>query len=322
MVTTAKNAAGRDDRIEEWLKGHGAEFEYDPDLPLDQIDREVSNRNQARISGRPLIDEFVQLFATAMANRAKFPPLVMFREKDHFVVIDGNHRVAAADENKRKKFPAYIITNPSPARIKTLTYEANTKHGIPTQADERLIQAMYLVDTGMSQTNAAKIVGIPRERLVRKIAQKKTRERVEELGVPRVERINDTSMDRLSSLRSDPVLKNAAALVADANLNADATGEFVKRLNETTRSDAQAMELIETERKNRRAEIDATLSGIVTLPGAVKRLASSVGLVLSIRPEAFDEIPESVGKDYRELLAERASLASKQLATISRKLKK
>jgi integrase/recombinase XerD len=149
------------EEIEDWLDAAGVEWTFLTSVPLDTIDFEKSLRNQARFVD--LDDHVVDRYAEAIKNGDKFPASVIIHKGTgkSYINVDGNHRFAGYRKAGRKAMPAYIITKARAQTIALLTYEANATHGMPTSEDERVQQAIYLVDTGKSQPDAAKSVPVP-----------------------------------------------------------------------------------------------------------------------------------------------------------------
>jgi hypothetical protein len=147
--------------IEKWLNDNGVEWECQHDFALDDIDREKSLHNQARIF-EPLDLEVVHSYGEAVKRGDIFPAIVVHKPgRSRAVLVDGNHRRAANDEALRTVVESYVITKARPQTIVAMSIEANTRHGKPTSVEERIHQAVWLMDNGMSKNEAAANVRLP-----------------------------------------------------------------------------------------------------------------------------------------------------------------
>lgn len=111
-------------------------------IPLDSIRRD--NHIQQRVGG--LQTPRVREYAKAMREDANFPPIVVYYDGQDYWLADGFHRVAAAEEAKRKKIEADI--HPGTYRDAILhAVGANAAHGIRrTNADKRKAVLTLLQD--------------------------------------------------------------------------------------------------------------------------------------------------------------------------------
>lgn len=323
MAVAEKQKVSGDPRVEDWLKSHRAKFEFDPDFPLDAIDREASERNQARIAGRPIIEEFVSSFGAAMGNGDSFPPIVVYRAKKRaaqpYVIIDGNHRATAAENNKMATFPTYVVVDPAPKLVRLLTYDANVRHGIPTTPEERVQHGVYLVEEGMTAQLAARTLGIPRHTIDAELKRRAARTALSQyLSDQEIEKLPLTALDRLASVRSDEVAASAARLIGDAKLPAERVSALIRDIN-AERSEAGAMKIVDDHRQIYEPEIRATAGGKFGLSSAGRRLNSALGMVLTLNADRF--MTESIDEEYASILIGRIALAQDHLAELDETLK-
>lgn len=224
MTTTSTRrtaAAGRRPDIEKWLTDRGFSWEYRARMPLEEFDWEKSLRNQARL-GNPLEDDVVERYKAALSNGDLFPGILAAEpKKGGLLIADGNHRYAAHLAAKRA-IDAYVIMNATPQAITMLTFEANTKHGLPTSESERIHHALWLVDNGMTADDAAKRLGL-KVHLLRSAANlNEAGRRADDAGIVRTDwdRLSTAAMLRLHQISTDEGFTEMAKLAISAKLSA------------------------------------------------------------------------------------------------------
>lgn len=286
----------RDPRIEKWLDDHGVTYGL-VTLDLSTIDRETSRHNQARF--KALDENVVIQYAEATARGDVFPAIVVYRVGDRYLVIDGNHRTAAFDLNDRNDAVAYVVDDPSPAQVTTLTFEANTRHGLPTSQDERIQQAIYLIELGsISQIQAATMLSVPLGVLKHAYERYKADQRLSGLGLKRIERIPQTTRVRLGNLRSDVVLREMFQLTIDAGLRTEDVGALVKEIN-ALRSEKEQLGVVARERETRSGSIKATAGGRVPIPQQVITLQRVTSTLNRASPKGLAEALKHVPPEMR-----------------------
>jgi hypothetical protein len=322
MATTAKEPDLRDQRIEDWLDQLGVEYVYDPDFPLANINREESYRNQARIIAHdvPVFDEYVNLFQQSMENGDAFPPILVYRKFKSkrwkaYVTIDGNHRELAAERAGKETFPTYEIVNAADGVIESLTYAANTKHGVPTSPKERAIQGAFLVEgRGMTIASAAELLGIPRHAIDEERRRQKTLARLEgKLRKDQIAKLSASHIQRLNSIQSDNVLIEAGRLAADTGMKSEEVGLLVKEIK-ARRTEATQLEVVAAESTARASLVKQTLGGKIPLPAKVMRVSSVIGQVIALPDTSGLTVDDP---DYAANLGQRARLAAQRCEEIA-----
>jgi ParB-like chromosome segregation protein Spo0J len=310
----------RSESIEKWLDSHGATYRFDA-INIEQVDKVASHRNQARVSA-PINEDTVVLYGAAMESGDEFPPLVVYQRRDgKLVVIDGNHRVSAMDLAGLESTDAYIVSDINETQRLLLTFEANTKHGLPTSMEERLRQAVNLVELGASQTSAARNLGLPVPRVQTAVTQFRTDKRLAQLGVDRWDRIPSTARRRLWNLRNDGVFKAAATLAVEANMSGTDLDDLIRRVNLASRGDEKKqLAVIDTERKVRTEDIRVSGGGRVGWSRAALGLNSILSRMVRLDVEALKN--DSIGEDQRKRLKMRTLEASKKLQSVADALSK
>lgn len=303
----------RNEATETWLKSHGATYDFKT-INLDQIDKVASHRNQARVSG-PINDETVILYGAAIESGDEFPPLVVNQRRDgKFVVIDGNHRVAAYELNNVEQVEAYVVSDITETQRLLLTFEANTKHGLATGLQERLRQAVNLVEMGASMIEAAKNLGLPMSRVQSAVQQFRTDKRLQQLGVQRWDRIAPTTRRRLYNVRSDKVTAAIATLAVESQMSGPDVDSLVVRIN-GLRDETKQLDLVEAERELRKDEIKVSGGGRVGWSRPALGLNSILNRTVRLDVDAIKN--DSIGSDQKARLRMRTVEAIKTLTKVA-----
>jgi hypothetical protein len=294
-----------------FLDSYNFTYEFIPALDLSKVNREQSKLNQARIA-KPINEEQALMYAVAMEKGDKFPPIVVSKQRgksgDEFIVMDGNHRVYAADQLPLPTLPAYVVKDPSPAEVRAFTYAANTKHGLPTSLSDRLRQATHLVDEGKAtQSTAARELGVPLHQLRHYMEGWSATKRFTELGQRKYDVIHDTARRKLNTIRSNIVLKAVADLFLEASLSAEDLGDLIRRVN-TKREQRDQVAVVEGEREKRKATIKATAGGRLAIPQVFQTFARTTSMVLNIDEaklmSGLTEIPDESREEYGRAASE------------------
>jgi predicted transcriptional regulator len=301
-------------QIEGWLRKRGQDPTFDPAFPVGDIDIGRSQKNQARLIN-PLDEELVAQYAIDMKAGDEFPPIVVWADRKGNVLISGIHRTMAALEANIDTLPAWVVTPDTQAQVSVLTYEANTTHGKATAIMERVQQAMFLIDTGVTATDAAKLLHVAPKDISRYTRIREGRERLKRGGFKRPDRITDTRVERLAALRADDVLMAAANLMKDADLTFEAVNELVVEVNKH-RSDADQLATVEKERKRQQNEIQAKMGGAIKLPRSIVRISSVVGSAAKLPSPSAKDL-KLVPLKYRQDLLAKIKQSQERLSEIA-----
>lgn len=275
-------------QVEEWLTSHGVSFELQR-VAIDKIDTRRSLQNQARFA--PLDERLVATYSEAMAEGVRFPPVVLFDngKAGGMLTIDGNHRITSAVIAGYDQIDAYVTTNLSERLTSVLTFDANTKHGLPTSPEERRQHAVYLVETaGISQRDAAAMLNVPTKDLTQSLTISRANRRLTTLGVDRWTSISPTQRSRLENIRNDNVFKAAAEVIVHARLGHEAVSDFVTEINKAT-TETDQLAVVEAERGRQEERIKMTIAGRTNLPRSVTRLSRSLAYAEGVIAEDFDK---------------------------------
>lgn len=229
----------KDPRFESWLTREGVTFHYAAKIPLSNFDDKASLGNQARL-GKPLIEERVQQYATAFEQGAEFPALIAYQGKDgKYILIAGNHRLAAAQLTKRRDLDAYVVEIDDAYIVRRLTVAANSQEGMGTTREESIIQALDLMQRfKRSAAEVAPSFNLKPAVLDDAMRRKRAAERLTKLGVPTV-RLSPSTLQVLGSVKNDNALKDAAKLVNSTRLGWDRVTRLVTEVNDRRTEEAQ-----------------------------------------------------------------------------------
>jgi hypothetical protein len=262
--------------VEAWLDDRHVTWTFEPELPLGQIDIPAGLANQARMEA--LDDDVVDRYTADIERGDTFPPVLLNRVGRKLVPLGGNHRLAGANRAHRPTIAAYIVIA-EPEMATRLMYEDNRRHGLPPGEDERLVQAVHLINNGYKLDAAAEVVGLSRGKVERALGAVKADQRAAELGVRTWALLPKTVRWRLGSIRSDPVFAEAANLAATTAMGSGDVYDMVTALSRT-RSDKDALTLIGHLTEERAAQARKTAGGHIRQSTPRSRLIGNLTGVL------------------------------------------
>lgn len=262
----ASNATkGRRPDIEQELnETYHVGWKYVAGVNTSEFDIEKSQANQARFEA---IDEaVVAQYVEGVERGDPFPAVIAYRPRarSKLVIIDGNHRLAA-HAAAQAPISVYEIEQGTRAQvIAVMTFAFNTKHGKPTSEDERVEQALYLINSGASIDEASAQVNVPSRLVKRAIAKSKGDVRADEVGLDRRkwDMISQSGKNRLLNISTDEGFKDAAELAYAASLDATEIFELVGLLN-SSRSATKHRQIIKTQADIHRDRIQLGGGGVI-----------------------------------------------------------
>jgi ParB-like chromosome segregation protein Spo0J len=231
----------------------------------------------------------VEDYATAMRNGALFPAIVLAKNGQRFERIDCNHRLAALELIGEPLVWAAVFTS-TPIVKHALRVQLNLGHGLFLTRTDRAMHAIYSIENdGLTVAAAAENAGLSAQYVRDELNKYRARKRMDEVGLSpkEVNSLNITQQLKLATLRSDPVIRDAAKLVLDADLTADQCTVLVHNLNEL-RSDAAKQTAIEDARRTTYADhiSSKAVTGGSSRPkarnSAAVKLNCGIGLILSV----------------------------------------
>jgi hypothetical protein len=299
--------------LEERLADRGVKFEYLENVPIEEFDAEQSSNNQARLGA--LDEATVVKYQDALEAGDALPALVAYRAGNgKLVIISGLHRLAAYT---RLGLPVnvYEVIDASPNTRLELTFTENLKHGLPTSPEERLRQALHLVENGMSATAASKKLLVPLGRLERARSTQESRRRAIAAGLSlqEWEDLAPSTRQRLYGVHTDEGFAELARLTVAAGLSAEEVTDVISAVN-TSRSGEQQRALVKDLRaqvyqdrvekggttyektRGKKATPRSTLERTITMVRHLPELSAVVEYYPGDRSEIIANIDDAIGK--------------------------
>lgn len=283
-TTTRRVAeAARDPKIEKLLKDNGfTGVQLSLGVNLAAFDEEASLKNQARM-GHPIDEKTVTRYVTAMENGDEFPPLIAWEPRDgaKLIIVDGNHRFQARKRVGLDTAPVYIIVGARSQAVTILSFIVNKDHGLATTEEDRLHQALYMIDNGVSVADAARRLTLNPTKLgnAAKLARADTRAAlVQGMNIRRWERLSVSARTRLNAIALDEVFAAMAKLTLDAGLPMEDVNRAVTELG-GRRNFKDQMRYVEDLRASLAEQIQT--GGSLDAPGVGRQFRSPRTLFLA-----------------------------------------
>lgn len=296
--------------IAQWLDEHEVEWVFQAAVPLSSIDVEASKRNQARLA-QAIDPGIVQRYVLAMESGAQFPALVAWKNvAGRYVLIDGNHRLAAMLQVRRAEANLFVVQTMDPLVIERLTRTANLLNGYGVSPADALEQACYLVEKlNYVPSSAASLCLVPVKKLTDTIRIRKIRTRLG--GLRSAKQLSDNAVQALGRIPIDPPLRAAAELVAGAGFSGEETVTLAREICEGT-DEGQMLAIVDKVkalpeirerlmrtaggrlviRNEQRRQLFMALTGLNNL---LQRYPSAIALGLTVT-ERKERLPRSWGE--------------------------
>jgi hypothetical protein len=303
--------------IERLLDEYHVQWEFDPSLPLSEIDEKRSYANQARVD-QPIDPELVTTYTESRKQGDVFPAIVVHKDGKLFVNVDGNHRYASAKAAGEATHAAYKIVAKGET-IRVLMTLLNVIHGRALPEKERLWHAFYLMDAGTDATRAAAVLHLPLPRLRSAWALEQANRRARDVGVsmPKWKELTQTIRMRLAAVSTDAAFKRLFDLTVKAGLKSDEVNRMVTEINKL-RSEQAQVDFVETEAEAIRSRIQESAGGVIKRTQSPKHaLRMHLGAVAKIN---LDTIPGLVTDQEGTQIAEVCVAAAEALMKLADKL--
>lgn len=305
------SVVGGDAAIEDYLDSKGVKWEFQAKIDPEDFDADKSLHNQARFQA--INEGRVDQYAEAMRRGDQFPPVIAHGKQGKLILADGNHRLQAAIK-ARKPLATYVISG-DPQTIVLITFEANARHGLPTAEDERLQQALYLMDNGASVRAAAAALSIPEKLVNAASIRRNTDQRFLENQISPliIEKMPEPVKRRLSQISTDEGFVAAVDLAHRSAMTSMAAYELVTEINEM-RSSAKQVAFIKQREQDLYEQIGASGGGVLTrrTQGPKARLNMAMGMV--------DNLPDDMDLLKKQYLGPEAEEAARRLRATARRL--
>lgn len=225
--------------LESQLARLGISWQFVSDVKLYQIDVRQSQRNQKRHNQPTLSDEHWQRIAAYFAENptAAAPAIILHtisgqkRPAYQYIVLDGNHRLAAAQHLRQKTIAAYVLSGLSDAMIELLIRSQDTPRYLPQDEASVSANVLYLVtEYQFNDKQIAAEMGLSVSKVSQIRRNETVRNRLRQLKIEPFG-LGEGVLDRLSAVQNDEVLAKLAQLALDAKLPTDIVSHLVTEIN-------------------------------------------------------------------------------------------
>lgn len=315
-TTTADHPARRPE-IERILDDFHVEWEFDPNNKIDVIDEKRSLSNQARVD-QPIMPDLVETYAEAMKQGDLFPAVVIHKDGQKWVTVDGNHRLVASKKAGKTVLPAYKVKAKAET-LRVLMTMLNVIHGRALSEKEKLWHAFFLIDAGTTQEKAAEVLRLPIGRLRNAWSLEKANRRAREVGIRgrAWTEMPQSTRTRLNNVSNDTAFKALFDLASKAELSGPEVNRVVTEINKQ-RSEAGQLKVIETEGEMLRTRIQSTGGGTVKREVSPKhQLRMHLAAIAKVN---LDTIPALCTDTEKEQIAEVCIAASDALTKLADRL--
>ena len=270
-------------QVEQMLVARNIDYDFEPNVRISEI-RDAEG-NQVRFREHRATKDQVQKYATAMKHGATFPAIVL---NDANELIDGNTRRAAALKNGYDTIAAYICHGTTPLENRSLSVELNQSNGQSmTDAEIRAFIERAVMDGQHPEIKTlSRMTGVRDTKIGRWIAETQFRSRAarEAITDAHVDVLPDSTRAALNVTRLAPVFKELTTLAAEARMPANDVKKVVTSVNSAP-SEAEALAIIEGERRSRASELRAVASGFKPREHRSKGSAQHIGGLLRFKVE-------------------------------------
>lgn len=289
-------------QIENTLTARHIQFQFEPNLRLATI-RDAEG-NQVRLSEHRAPKEMVKRYAEQIKAGALFPAIVV---NDHAELVDGNTRRVAAMTNGHDTIAAYICSDLSALRARSLSVELNQSHGLSMTEEELHSFVASAVQEGQTlNTQAyARMTGVPASKLSRWVAGEQFQMKAEREGIsgPDVDALSGSVQAALHVALLRSVFIEATELAVAAKMPANELKKLITKAN-SARSESDARAVVANEREARADDIKALAGGFKARRRRSSRADMHVrGLLKFGGEELLDVAPEKRRETFLRLRA-------------------
>lgn len=321
--TKAQLDMGRRPDVEQALsEKYQVEWTYTAQVSPSMFDVDASLHNQARFEA--LDPKTVDTYAQAVERGDVFPAVIAYRKqaRGKLQIIDGNHRLQGHIKADAP-LDVYEVSRDTDRKvIAMMTFAFNTTHGRPTSEQERISQAIYLVENGAGQDAAAAAVNLSPRILKRALAKSVADKRAAEVGI-RVtdwETLSATVRNRLTNISTDEGFKAAAGLAYAAKLDANEVFDLVALLN-SSKSSTKQQAIVKSQREAMSERIQSAGAGLLTSADRKAmtpkgRIGMVIGQTLAL-PDDDNAILAAYAVPEREAAAQRMTEAGERLLKLA-----
>lgn len=228
------------------LRDWNLSYEYVAEFTLADI--RVVDWAQVRQAIHVTDKETLAEFRTQMTQGSVYPPIVIM-EPD--VLVDGNHRVAAAKVLRRKTFPAFVVKFNSVDLAKSFSAAMNQLNGRRLTTQEAFQAATSMMARGMADEAIAREVGRSASSVRDMRRQNEFTQR--SAAIPELARLMQEkpvparAQMKLATISHDPAFTEAVKVVAETRAPMQTVNEIVEAATKA-RTDTDAIIAVRAKR--------------------------------------------------------------------------
>ena len=133
-------------------------------VPLKYIQVDDSVKSIREEQSEEAIGRYMEKYESGTSK----PILVKEIDRQHFILIDGHHRLEALKRLKAEKIEVEVIDIPD-KEIYSKAVESNQGHGVPLTPKEQENILIKLVEEGKTQQEIAKVFGVGQQAISKRI---------------------------------------------------------------------------------------------------------------------------------------------------------
>lgn len=239
----------RDPRTEKVLIDNHLEFVFEV-VDLSAVDLTALDRGNPIVQMRDEIihADVAQRYADDLKWGSQFPAGVLSRHTANFQVVDFHHRLWAARAAGLNQVSAFVVPELADFDLVELGNLLNRNHGVPLSEGERIRQALWGLDLGRFKTvkQAGRVLGIPEAKVGKAKRIREAKALAADAGVSMIafDHLPKATQERLSSIDSPEVFKEAANSIINKGLDTVEAGRLVTQINDVG-GDAAKLEVIQ-----------------------------------------------------------------------------
>ncbi len=188
---------------EQALTKQGVSFTYMERLDLEAIDVNAGLRNQARLMN-PVDEELIDQYTQMEKGGSEAPAIVVYKRKNRniWIPMDGNQRIAAKKKAGRKTTDAYVVESTDQMVLDRITWSFNNQvNGKRLTEEESLEHAITMVQKyGLDVKGAAKEWGVKWWLVKKKLTANKVRSVLRSRNAGHAVDMTDDKMEELHPL--------------------------------------------------------------------------------------------------------------------------
>jgi len=242
---------------EKILKEFGLEWQIE-DIPLNQIDDELSSNNHAR--RQRLDDSVVTDYLAAMEQGEDFPCGVAVKQPGtgKYLVLGGNHTRKAAEEYDQRAMGFYIVESKDPMVLDLLPKVLNRKHGLRKGKEEAIQDAINAMAVHkLSPNEAADKFGVHVHTLHVNNRVTLALRRFKQLGV-KAEALPRNAIVKLNTIPIDSVVEAAVRAAEKQKMTGPEVHALVDAVHEERASEKSQLKVVDA--------FETSLRGMGKLP--------------------------------------------------------